>query len=302
MGEDSESDTVEELPALPRGTGAGGTSFAVDFDGRTHTGRVRPMNEDHFHIVEFGRYLRTVASSLPAAGAAEECGYPGYAFAVADGVGGRAGGEVASRLAISLLIDCALQTPDWILGLENELLAKVMDRFSQRFKAINLAVRAKSEGESDLRGMGTTLSVAVNWESELLVAHVGDSRAYVLRGDRLHRLTRDHIAPQAVMDPSRENIVRIRRVLTHAIGLAETGGEPDLYHYKIEDGDRLLLCTDGLTDMVDESTIANELRRAANASDACQGLVNVALDHGGRDNITAIVAIYRSRPGSKPVV
>src|SRR5262245_4705851 len=114
MGENSESDTVEELPALPPRGDTKDALFAVDFDGRTHTGRVRPINEDHFHIVGFGRYLRTVATSLPAGEAGEQCGYPGYAFAVADGVGGRAGGEVASRLAISLLVDCVLQTPDWI--------------------------------------------------------------------------------------------------------------------------------------------------------------------------------------------
>src|SRR5262245_26535575 len=129
MGENSDSDTVEELPALPPRASTWGKSFAVDFDGRTHPGRVRPINEDHFHIVEFGRYLRTLASSLPTGGVAEECGYPGYGFVVADGVGGRAGGEVASRLAISLLVDCALQTPDWILGLEDDLLTRVMDRF-----------------------------------------------------------------------------------------------------------------------------------------------------------------------------
>lgn len=300
MGENSESDTVEELPALPPGAGTGGTSFTVEFDGRTHCGRVRPVNEDHFHIVEFGRYLRTVVSSLPAGEAAEQFGVPGRGFAVADGVGGRAGGEVASRLAISLLVDYVLRTPDWILGVDDDLLGKVMDRFSQRFKAINQAVRSKSESESDLRGMGSTLSVAVSWDSDLLVAHIGDSRAYVLRGERLHRLTRDHIAPQAVLDASRENVVRIRRVLTHAIGLAETGGEPDLYHYKVEDGDRLLLCTDGLTDMVDEDAIAIELRRAANASDACQSLINLALENGGRDNVTVVVAIFRARSGSKP--
>jgi protein phosphatase len=299
MGDNSESDTVEELPALPPGAGAGGTSLTVEFDGLTDCGRVRPVNEDHFHIVEFGRYLRTLVSSLPDGEAAEQFGDPGHAFAVADGVGGRAGGEVASRLAISLLVNYVLQTPDWILGLDDDLLGKVMDRFTQRFKAINKAVRTRSESVSEFRGMGSTLSVAVTWDSDLLVAHIGDSRAYVLRGDRLHRLTRDHIAPQAVLDAARANVIRIRRALTHAIGLGESGGEPDLYHYKLENADRLLLCTDGLTDMVDEDAIATKLGRAANASDACRSLVKLALENGGRDNVTAVVAIYRSRSGLK---
>jgi len=144
--------------------------------------------------------------------------------------------------------------------------------------------------------MGTTLSVALSRGGDLLVAHVGDSRVYLLRGGKLHRLTRDHSATQPVVDPSRAAPIRYRRVLTHAIGLGDTGGEPDLYHYKLEDGDRLLLCTDGLTDMVKEDSVASELGSAAAAADACRSLVDRALERGGRDNVTAVVAIYHSTP------
>jgi serine/threonine protein phosphatase PrpC len=93
---------------------------------------------------------------------------------------------------------------------------------------------------------------------------------------------------------------RLRRVLTRAIGLTETGGEPDLLHYKLTDGDRLLLCTDGLTDMVGEDTIARELERAPSATAAGQSLLDLALERGGRDNVTVIVATYRLPPGSEP--
>src|SRR4051794_19241563 len=111
MSERSDSDTVEDLPVLPAAGGPGGPAFEVDFHGRTDPGRVRPSNEDHFHIVQFGRYLRTAMSSLPAGEAAQEVGGPGHGFVVADGIGGRAGGEVASRLAISLLVEFVLRTP-----------------------------------------------------------------------------------------------------------------------------------------------------------------------------------------------
>lgn len=292
MSKTSDPDTVEELPALPAMALPVNEVFQADVAGQTHAGRLRSTNEDHFHVVQFGRYLLTLASSLPAGVASEETDDPGYAFVVADGVGGRAGGEVASRLAIGLLVEYALQTPDWILSRDEELLAKVMNRFAQRFKAVNRAVLTKSGSDPALRGMGTTLSVALNLGSELLVVHVGDSRVLLLRDQQLHRLTRDQIALRLEVDASKADGVRLRRVLTHAVGRGETGGEPELYHYKLEDGDRLLLCTDGLTDMVDEGSISRVLGSASTATEACNSLIDMALERGGRDNVTAVVAIY----------
>jgi PPM family protein phosphatase len=137
------------------------------------------------------------------------------------------------------------------------------------------------------------LSVALSRGSDLLIVHVGDSRVYLLRDEKLFRLTRDHSADKAMGDLARPDTIRLRRVLTHAIGLEDTGGEPDLYHYKVEPGDRMLLCTDGLTDMVDDGAIGRELGRAATASDVCRDLVDLALERGGRDNVTAVVAVFR---------
>jgi PPM family protein phosphatase len=293
MSDNSESDTVEDMPVLPAGAASGGSAFDVDFGGRTHPGKVRPDNQDHFHMVQFGRYLRTVGSSLPEGEAREEVGPPGHGFLVADGVGGRAGGETASRLAIGLLVEFALQTPDWILGGDDRLLATVMDRFALRFRAVNFAVLTRAAGDPGLQGMGTTLSVAVTRGNDLLVTHLGDSRVYLLRREQLHRLTRDHTATRPVTEPG-SDAIRYRRVLTRAIGLPEPAGEPDLFHYRLEDGDRLLLCTDGLTDMTDDWTIGRELGRAATADDACRSLVDLALGRGGRDNVTAVVAFFRT--------
>ena len=299
MSSDHLADTVEDL----RLSGAPGrparVAFGVEVAGLTHPGKVRPNNEDHFHVVQFGRFLRTLVSSLPPGEVPEESGEPGYGYAVADGIGGRAGGEVASRLAISLLVECVLQTPDWILGHDDHLLGKVLDRFAERVQAVNFALLTKAESEPWLRGMGTTLSVAASLGDDLLVTHLGDSTVFLFRRGRLHRLTRDHSASQLRPDPDAVNGARFRRVLTRAIGLPHTGGEPDLFHYRLEDGDRLLLCTDGLTDMVGEDTIARELDRVPTATAACQSLVDLALDRGGKDNITAVVASYRL-PTPKP--
>jgi protein phosphatase len=301
MTEDSQSDTVEEMPVL-RAAGRAVVPVVVDVDGRTHPGKVRPANEDHFHIVQFGRFLRTVASSVPAGEVAEEVDRTGYGFAIADGVGGRAAGEEAARLAISLLIECCLHTPDWILGLEDDHLGRLMDRFAGRFRTVSDAVRTLAEGRPDSRGMGTTLSVAVNLGEELLVAHVGDSRVYLFRRQHLFRLTRDHTTSRLVPDPTGAGAARFRRVLTRAVGLTEGECEADLYHYRLEDGDRVLLCTDGLTDMVGEDSIAVELDRAPTAAAATQRLIDLALDRGGRDNVTAIVAGFRfpDGPAARP--
>ncbi|HEX3146637.1 MAG TPA: protein phosphatase 2C domain-containing protein [Gemmataceae bacterium] len=293
MSDDSDPDTVDDMPALSAGAGAAPISLHVDFDGRTSRGLVRPTNEDHFHIVHFGRYLRTQLSSLPAGAVDEEFEPPGYGFVVADGVGGHAAGETASRLAIRLLVEFALQTPDWILGVQDDHLDEVMDRFARRFQSVNFAILTLAETDPKLKGMGTTLSLAVSLRDRLIVAHLGDSRVYLLRREKLHRLTHDHTMSQQVDDPSGSGPVRFRRVLTRAIGLPQTGGEPDLFQYQLEDRDRLLLCTDGLTDMVGEDTIASELGRAASAADACRKLVDLALERGGRDNVTVVVANYR---------
>jgi serine/threonine protein phosphatase PrpC len=293
MSDDSQADTVDDMPALPAEPGLAGAALQVDLCGLTHPGKVRPTNEDHFHIVQFGRYLRTLGSSLPDGEAPEEVGEAGHGFVVADGVGGRAAGETASRLAIRLLVEFVLQTPDWVLSQQEDLLGEVMDRFARRFQAVNLVVLASADQEPELRGMGTTLSLAVSLRDTLLIAHVGDSRAYLLRRDRLRRLTRDHAASHPVDDPFGGGPTRFRRALTRAIGLPPAMAEPDVYHFRLEDGDRLLLCTDGLTDLVHDDAIARELGRAASATDACRSLVELALANGGRDNVTVVVATYR---------
>jgi protein phosphatase len=253
---------------------------------------VRNNNEDNFHVVRFGRYLQTVFSSLAVDQFSEEADRHGYGFVVADGLGGHAAGEVASRRAIALLLEYALQTPDWLLGREDALLARVMARASERFQSVNAAVIAEAQRQQMLGGMGTTLSVTMSLGDNLIVSHIGDSRVYLLRNGTLHRLTTDHTIAEerAGIDPA---AARFRNVLTRAIGINPLSGEPDVLRYRLADGDRLLLCTDGLTDMVAEEAIGRELARAAPSDETCQALINLALDGGGRDNVTVVVATYR---------
>src|SRR5262249_9707418 len=127
--------------------------------------------------------------------------------------------------------------------------------------------------------------------------HVGDSRAYLLRGDDLHRLTHDHTLAQALADIgviSADEVVthRFRHVLTRHLG----GPKPvkaDVQQARLADGDQVLLCTDGLTLMLDDAAIARILREANSAQEACQALIDAALKEGGRDNVTVALARYR---------
>jgi protein phosphatase len=292
MSDDRSDDTITDLPGLSQ-TGADTPRLEVEFSAGTHTGLVRPNNEDNFHIVRFGRYLRTVLSSLPEGEVPEEDSRPGHGFAIADGMGGHAAGEVASRAALAALVALALQTPDWVLSRDDELLATVMDRTTRRFHQVNEAVLDLSKSQPSFRKMGTTLSLALSLSDALIVAHVGDSRAYLFRGNGLHRLTRDHTAGQEMANRNPEAAARLHHVLTRCIGGYDPGCNPDVAHYRLADGDRLLLCTDGLTDMVDDAAIAQVLDLKTSSSEICRLLIDLALERGGRDNVTVVVATYR---------
>ena len=217
---------------------------------------------------------------------------------VADGMGGHAAGEVASRMAISALVSLALDVPDWIFKVDEEHAREIERRSRTRVQEVGAMLVERGRRDPALRGMGTTLTAARSLGRDLLITHVGDSRAYLLRAGGLHRLTRDHTYAQLLVDtgqlaPGDVADSRHRHVLTNALGGSCEDVQVDTDRLQLEDGDRLLLCSDGLTDLVDDETITSILLEATRSSDACERLVQRALDSGGRDNVTVIVAAYR---------
>jgi serine/threonine protein phosphatase PrpC len=270
----------------------------VDVFGMSNQGYVRGNNEDHFLVVRGGRNLETVFSNLlenPPGNRFEETA---YAMIVADGVGGEAAGEVASHEAILGLLNLALRTPDWQFRWGHKERNTVMWRMQDRFRRINAALLEQATAHAALRGMCTTMTAALSHGKDLIIGHVGDSRAYLLRGGKLKRLTRDHTLGERLsaegMDAETDRLLsELRNVLMQALGANESDWKPDVHDYVLEDGDQLLLCTDGLTGMVDDASIEAILNKNTEAVAACRRLVDVALDKGGRDNITAIVARYR---------
>jgi PPM family protein phosphatase len=302
MQPETTTDTAEYSPAPDESAsspspGAAPPRVQGDLAGRSHPGKVRPNNEDNFLVVRFGRFLQTMITSLPDGDLAPQYVDTGYGIVVADGMGGMAAGEVASRQAIALLINLILETPDWIMSAAEPHAARVDARAVHRFEEVNRSIIERARREPELKGMGTTLTMAISLGPELLIAHVGDSPAFLARGGRLHRLTRDHTLAQQMVDHGSAALQdipsRYKHMLTQAIGVREGDAEPDIRRLSLNDGDRLLLCTDGLTDMVDDATIAAELIGAASSDEACQALIDRALERGGRDNITAVVAGYQ---------
>lgn len=269
----------------------------VDVAGLTHIGHVRPTNEDHFLIARVGRYFDTVATSLPAGDMPGHTEDTGHVIVVADGMGGHVAGEVASRLTIREMVRVALALPDWILHIDEATRSAAMTRTEERVVKAHEAVLAESAREPGLTGMGSTVTAVRNMGRTLQIAHVGDSRAYLWRQGRLMRLTRDHTYVQMLVDAgamSAEAAARSssRHVLVNAVGGVHEDIRVDVDHVALENGDRLLVCSDGLSDPVHDNVLAAVLGAAGSAAQACRDLVTLALETGARDNITAAVAIY----------
>jgi PPM family protein phosphatase len=158
------------------------------------------------------------------------------------------------------------------------------------------------EGQADRSraGMGTTLTSALSIGADLLVIHVGDSRAYLFHEGRLEQLTRDHTVAQLLVDggllrPEEVRSHRGRHVITNVLGGPERGVCGEVHKLRLTDGDRLLLCSDGLSGPVGDEEIAELLGLHRDPEDACRALIDAALDHGGRDYVTVALADYTIR-------
>ncbi len=225
------------------------------FGSRTEVGNVRQHNEDSL----------TVLPPL---------------FAVADGMGGHEAGEVASEIAITTLNELAPKTPD-------------ADALARAVVAANLnVIKAPSNGVGR-EGMGTTLTAAILEKERLVIAQVGDSRAYLMHNGHLQQLTRDHslMADMIEVGQLTEEEARVhpnRSIITRAIG-SDPHMQPDMYELNVETGDRLLLCSDGVCTMIDDSKIQTIMRTTPSAQQCADRLVEAALDAGGLDNATAVV-------------
>lgn len=300
MRGESDGDTaVIPRVASPHAPGSGSISAGVEVDlaGLSDPGKVRPNNEDHFFVGRFDRNMQTLLTNLPPGYVPEHCGETAYSMLVADGMGGEAAGEVASRNAVRILVDLVLRTPDWILILDEQSLQEVRQRMEQRFQQVQEALIGQARDDPSLWGMGTTLTLACSLGPDLLLVHAGDSRAYLFRHDRLYRLTCDHTVAQSLADvgairPEEVATHPFRHVLTNVLGGREGPVHVEWRDLRLVDGDQVLLCTDGLTDLVPEAAIRQVLWSVGTAPDACRALVDLSLEAGGKDNVTVVLGRY----------
>jgi protein phosphatase len=302
----SDPDDMDTIPPPLRATALGRTTIvsehpsaavAVESFGLSDRGKLRGDNQDHFYLGKLGRFSQTLATSLPSGEIPERLEQAGYTAVVADGMGGHAGGEVASRTAIIVFFHLLFDTPDWVLKVDDQSAAKILDRVTDRYRSLDSLLDERARVDPNLRGMGTTMTLTYSIGFDLFLAHAGDSRAYLCRDGALRQLTRDHTRVQELVDAgmmTREEAAthRLRNVLTNVLG----GGVPltdvDVHRVGLAAGDTMLLCSDGLYDVVKDDEIASILGASKSAEAACRSLIDLALERGAPDNVTAVVSRY----------
>ena len=277
----------------------------VEIAALTDIGRARETNEDAYLVSRIGRYLERLSSNVPEA-LVPRLEESGYIMIVADGMGGHAAGEVASHTAIATTIAKIIDSPKWILKLDDpatreQEIGELWGQAREYFARMHAAVTERAVGDLALRGMGTTLTSAYSVGTDLFVTHVGDSRAYLFRDGHLRKMTRDHTLAQryldlGIMEPGDAAASRFQNVLTQAIGGNEDEPEADMNRFEIAHGDRVLLCTDGLSNLVAEDELAGVIGRSRSAEDGCRALVGLALERGAPDNVTVVLANYSIDP------
>jgi protein phosphatase len=273
------------------------STVRVEFGARSIRGGSHDVNEDHYLIVQLMRQQDTIETSLPMTHSRRFDEY-GYAMVVADGVGETGTGEVASRIAVETLSALAVHFGKWNLRVDDKIAQEIMDRAERFYRDVDGTVTQLGFGNPRPQ---TTLTAAFSAGTDMFFAHVGHSRAYLLREGELLRLTRDHTLQQRVNRtvPGRPLVEAdvyardLKHVLTNTIGMHSLiGPTVDLERFKLLDGDVVLVCTNGLTDMVDDAGIADLLASAHPPSVQAEALCTLAMAQGGDDDVTALVAHY----------
>ncbi len=241
--------------------------------GASDTGLVRPLNEDSFLISGF------------------DDGKP-YGFCIlADGMGGHNAGEVASQMATKIIAN-ELSASD-MQGDAN----KIVSQIKGSLDFANNAIYQKSVTNAENSGMGTTAVTFYLNGTKAYIANIGDSRAYLIDQSGITQLTVDHSIVQKLLDsgsitPQEARNHPEKNIITHALG-TDPNEDYDIYELTAEIGDRVLLCSDGLTDMLEDTQIYNIIKNNNEIQDAVHNLISEANNHGGKDNITAVLIDFQ---------
>jgi protein phosphatase len=265
-----------------------GPDVRVKLFARTDVGQVREHNEDNFLVADLSRRSRGLLEANRATG----IGPQGAVFAVCDGMGGAAAGEIASQLAVDIiyerLVDGLTEAPTKRDDLARRLVRSV--------ESAGLRIFHEAKADRSRRGMGTTVTAAALVDDVLFFAQVGDSRGYILRGDTLVQVTRDQSLVNQLIEAGQlteeeAETFEHNNIILQALGTSDTV-QVDLTYVELRKGDVLMLCSDGLSGMVRFEEIRELLKSSSEPLDVCKALTERANQAGGHDNITVIVVQF----------
>jgi serine/threonine protein phosphatase PrpC len=278
--------------AAPIGTDRRPREDEIDGHGLTHPGKVRRDNQDHYLLCSLRRQIVVKSSSIPQADTllGTESERLATMVMVADGVGGSAKGETASRVALTGIARYVSRTLRCYYRSEED--EDFSEALRQAARECHEDLRRLAEEESDHRGMATTLTLYFGVWPRAYLLQVGDSRCYLLRDGELTQITRDQTMAQEMVDlgimkPDQVAGTRLEHTLTSSIGGSHS--QPTVTRFDMNWGHVLLLCSDGLTRHVPDDRIREVLRSMTSAQQACETLLRDALDGGGSDNITIVI-------------
>src|SRR5262245_60092370 len=251
--------------------------------GLTDIGKKRELNEDALLLADLTNSNFSVGARVNTAHLSEH----GALLVVADGMGGAAAGEVASELAVTTLQEELTQSAS---GQSINL------RLKEAVENTNLHIWSYAQQHPSLRGMGTTLTAAIIHDGRVYIAHVGDSRAYLIRGKNIDQITKDHSLVQQLIDLDLLNAEEARTHQYRNVLMQSLGVEPEvrvaLTEFQLYRHDYLLLCSDGLSNKISPQEMQQALKESSSISQVCRKLIDEANRRGGEDNITVIVARF----------
>ena len=242
----------------------------MQYWGLTDPGCIRSQNQDAYHLEQLDRNTLLCV--------------------VCDGMGGAKSGNVASTLAVDVFTQEVKRT--WVSGMDAE---KIDQMLRGAVKLANFTVYDQAQQFEEFSGMGTTLVAALIHGKNVTVVNVGDSRAYHVDADGVRQITVDHSLVQMMvargeLTPEQAKHYPGKNLITRAIG-TEPVADCDLFHKRVSSGDCLLLCTDGLSNLLDEQEILFEVVHGLNKQQCCQRLLDIAKNRGAPDNVTSVLAV-----------
>jgi protein phosphatase len=269
----------------------------VDVHGATDPGKVRRVNEDQFLIAALHKLVAVHGTSIPASYQQQfDSGARALLLLVADGVGGRPGGDQASSLTLDAIVSYVTTSMRCFYKLDEQIPTDLLDELAQVVRESHERLRSTATDAPDQAGMATTLTLAHVLWPRAYVVQIGDSRCYHWREGNLRQVTRDQTVVQdlvdsGAMDPSDAARSPFASMLVQAIG-GESDVNPVISRVDLDVGDALLLCTDGLTKHVEDREIADVLGQESGAEDVVARLVQTTLERGATDNVTLVASRF----------